>query len=258
MPSLEAFFIFLGCVVVASILQNLTAFAFGLVLLGLVELLGIVPLADATNASMVLALVNSLVFIWRERQPLPWGQVKHVVWASTVGVTAGLWLQVWLSANAAVWLRLLLGVVVILAAANLVLAGRVRTETSPPRTFAIFGALSGVLGGLFAASGPPIVYHMLRQPFDPLYIRRCLVLIFAVNNAFRLVLVTGTGQLSKQSVILCGAALPVAFLVTMLCMRYPIRVSRDRLMRFTGALLCVAGASLMLSGARKVLLSMSV
>ena len=63
------------------------------------------------------------VFIWRERQPLPWGQVKHVLWASTIGVMVGLWLQVWLSPNAAVWLRLLLAVVVILAAANPVLAG---------------------------------------------------------------------------------------------------------------------------------------
>ena len=37
MPSPEALALYLACVVLASVLQNLTAFAFGLVLLGLVE-----------------------------------------------------------------------------------------------------------------------------------------------------------------------------------------------------------------------------
>lgn len=253
MPGIEAVLMFLACVVVASVLQNLTAFAFGLVLLGLVELFGIVPLADATNASMVLAFANSLAFFWGDKEPLPWKQVKHVLWASTLGVAAGLALQVWINANAAHWFRLLLGLAVIVSAANLVLARSVRPQPSPPHSFAFFGALSGVLGGLFATSGPPIVYHMLRQPFDPLQIRRCLILIFAVNNGFRLVLVTATGRFSQLSLLLCCIALPVAFLVTVLCTRYPIRISRTRLLAITSALLCVAGASLVLSGAREAL-----
>ncbi|WBY01074.1 TSUP family transporter [Ramlibacter tataouinensis] len=253
MPGIEAVVMFLACAAVASLLQNLTAFAFGLVLLGGVELFGIVPLADAANASMVLALVNCLAFFWGDKQPLPWHQVRHVLWAGSIGVAAGLALQVWLSANAAQWFRLLLGVTVILSAANLLLARTVRPEPSPPRTFAFFGALSGLLGGLFATSGPPIVYHMLRQPFDPLQIRRCLALIFAVNNGFRLLLVAGTGRFSQLSLLLCCVALPVALLVTVLCRRYPISIPRSRLAWMTSALLCVAGASLVLSAARDAL-----
>lgn len=253
MPGIESVLMFLACVAVASVLQNLTAFAFGLVLLGLVELFGIVSLADAANASMVLALTNSLAFFWGDKQPLPWKQVKHVLWASTVGVAAGLALQVWLSANAAQWFRLLLGLAVLLSAANLVLARTVRTEPSPALSFAFFGALSGVLGGLFATSGPPIVYHMLRQPFDPLQVRRCLILIFAVNNSFRLLLVVGTGRFSQLSLLLCSIALPVAFLVTVLRARYPISISRTRLLTITGALLCIAGASIVLSAVRDAL-----
>jgi uncharacterized membrane protein YfcA len=253
MPSPEALFLYLACVVLASVLQNLTAFAFGLVLLGLVELLGILPLADVSNASMVLSLTNALAFIWRDREPLPWRQVKDVLWASIIGVVAGLGLQVWLSANAAVWLRLLLGLSVIFSAANLMFSGSVRTETSGRRSFAFFGALSGLLGGLFATSGPPIVYHMLRQPWDPAQIRRCLNLVFSVNNGLRLVLVVGSGRFSQQSALLCAIAVPVAFLVTITCMRFPIPIPRSRLLPLTALLLALTGASLTLSSARVLL-----
>lgn len=253
MPSPEALAYFVACVVVASFLQSLTAFAFGLVLLSLVELFRIVPISDAADASMVLALVNSLTFLVQDRKPLLWAEVKHVLWASGVGVAAGLVVQQWLSANAADWLRLLLGVAVLLSAVNLMSMRRVKSAISPPHTFAFYGALSGLMGGLFATSGPPIVYHLLRQPYDPLYARRCLVLIFAMNNTLRLSLVAGTGHFSQQSLLLCAVSLPVAICVSALCVRYPLSISRTSLLRVTGLLLTIAGISLAASAAMQIL-----
>jgi uncharacterized protein len=250
MPSLDALLALLACVVLASIVQHLTAFAFGLVLLGLVAVFDIVPIADATNASMVLALANSVAFLVADDAPWPWAQTRHVLWTSMVGVAVGLGLQIWLSANAAQWLRLLLGVAVVLSALNLILVRPVRTVPSSQPVFAFFGALSGLLGGLFATSGPPIVYHMMRQPFDPLYIRRCLMLVFAANNTFRLLLVSGTGHFSRQSLVLCAIALPVALLVTLSCKNLRLEVSRRSLLWVTGALLCVTGTSIFVSAAR--------
>lgn len=248
MPPIDALLLFVACVALASVIQNLTAFAFGLVLLGLVELMGIVPLADATNASMVLALVNCLAFLWGHREPWPWKDVKHVLWASVAGVGMGLAMQVWLSANASQWLRLLLGLAVMLSAANLLLARRVRASPSPPASFALFGGISGIFGGLFATSGPPIVYHMMRQPFDTLHIRRCLMLIFVVNNASRLLMVAGTGRFSQLSLILCCISLPVAFAVTRICSRYS--VSRQSMIAIAGALLGATGLALVVSATR--------
>lgn len=250
MPSVEGLLLFLVCVAAAAVVQHLTAFAFGLVLLACVELLGIVPLSDATNASMVLALVNSIAFFRGDREPLPWAQVRPIVWASTLGVLIGVGMLVWLSANASQALRFLLGVVVIVSAANLVFGGHVRREPSRPAAFAVFGMLSGVLGGLFSTSGPPVVYHLMRQPFDPRFIRRCLMLVFAVNSGTRLVIVSATGQFSTTSLALCGVALPVAFGVTTWCKRYVPDISRRRLVVLTGTLLCATGVALIASATR--------
>lgn len=250
MPSVEALLLFLVCVALASVVQHLTAFAFGLVLLACVELLGIVPLSDATNACMVLALVNSFAYFRGDREPLPWAHVKPIVWASTPGVVIAVGMQVWLSANAAQALRLLLGVVVIVGVANLVFGGHVRKEPSRPATSAFFGVLSGVLGGLFSTSGPSVVYHLMRQPFDPRHIRRCLMLIFAVNNGTRLMIVSGTGQFPATSLVLCIIALPVAFAVTTWCKGKVPDMSRHRLVMMTSALLCATGLALIMSAAR--------
>jgi uncharacterized membrane protein YfcA len=253
MPAPESLLVFLACVAVATVIQNLTAFAFGLVFLGLVELLEVVPMADAINTSMVLALVNSIAFFWGDREPLPWKQVTPVAMTSVAGVAIGLGVHVWLSANASHWLRLLLGIVVILSAANLLFAGRVRSEPSSSASFALFGGLSGLLGGLFATSGPPIVYHMLRQPFEPRHIRRCLMLIFAINNLSRLLMVAGAGRLSHRSVVLCFVAVPVAFVVTRMTAHHAARISKRRLVALMAALLFVTGATLAVSALRLTL-----
>ncbi len=137
--------------VVASILQNLTVFAFGLVLLGLVELLGIVPLADASNASMVLALVNSLGVHLEGAATATLGASQ----TRSVGqhhrcdggpVASGL-AQPECRCVAAAATRCSRDTRRSKPGAG----RRVRTETSPPRSLAIFGALSGVLGVLTPA-----------------------------------------------------------------------------------------------------------
>ena len=246
---------FVLCVAIASVLQSLTTFAFGLVLLGLVELFRLVPLSDATNASMVLALVNSLAFFWGDRKPPPWREVRPAIIASVVGVASGLALQQWLSAGSSQWMRLMLGVVVVASALNLVFSGKVRAQPSPPASYAAYGWLSGLLGGLFATSGPPMVYHMLRQPLDPVFIRRCLVLVFIVNNASRLVMVAGTGQLSGRSLVLCAVALPVAFIATRVAARWGTRLSRRRVVALTGVLLCATGFTLAATAIRAMRLA---
>lgn len=244
MPSAEALSVFLVCVAIASVVQTLTAFAFGLVLLSLVEILRVIPLPMAVNASMVLALVNSVTFLVQDRKPLLWREVRHTLYASCAGVLAGLLLQFWLSADAAEWLRLLLGAAVLLSAINLLPRGGGRKLRSHPRSFAFYGALSGLMGGLFATSGPPIVYHILRQPFEPLFARRCLVLIFAVNNGLRLVLVAGSGRLSQQSLLLCAIAMPVTIIVSALCIRHPPRISDTSIRVATSVLLAGTGVAL--------------
>ncbi|MBE7941114.1 MULTISPECIES: TSUP family transporter [Ramlibacter] len=241
---------FLACVVAATVVQNLTGFALGLVLLGLVELLHLVPIAEAANASMALSLVNAIAFFRAERSRPPWRMMRPALLASLPGVVLGVALLAWLSLNATLWLRLLLGLAVLGSAVVLGRQGQARAQPSAPPAFAVAGFLAGLLGGLFSTSGPPIVFHLYRQPFDAATIRRALVLVFSVNALTRMVLVTASGHLSTRSIVLGAVAVPVVMVVTHLCVRYPIPVRGRTLNLLAAGLLAITGSTLTLSAAR--------
>ena len=245
---------FIVCVAVASYAQNLSGFAFSLILLGLLAVLRIVPIADAANAATLLGLFNAWSYVRLHRFKPPWKLLRPALVTSQIGVVAGLLLLGWLSHGTGLeWLRGILGLCIVACAVLLVLQTRPLAEPSPPRALAVAGGLSGIMGGLFSASGPPLVYHMYRQPMDPLLIRACLVVIFASNSGVRLLLVLGAGQMSLRSVLLAACAAPVVYVVGRFNYRYPVKMSPRNLRRFVAVLLLVAGGSLLFSAGRALL-----
>lgn len=238
---------FMVCVALATFAQNLTGFAFGLILLGLTASLHVASVADAANAAMVLTLVNAWVYFRGERSTPPWRLMRPTLAASLCGVAVGVALLGWLSGNAVAWLRGLLGLTITACAALLVLHSRMRERLSGTRAFAGIGLLSGVLGGLFASSGPPLVYHMYRQPLDREQIRRALLLVFACNALVRLLLVVPSGQFSAHALLLAACAMPVVYGITQLQVRFPIALQARTLRRTVAALLLASGLGLLWS-----------
>ena len=245
---------FIACVAVASYAQNLTGFAFSLILLGLLAVLRIVPIADASNAATLLTLFNAWSYVRLHKPKPPWRLMRPALVASEVGVLAGVLLLGWLSHGTGLeWLRAILGVSILACAVLLVVQTQAQPAVSPPGSFAVAGGLSGVLGGLFSASGPPLVFHMYRQPMDPLLIRASLLVIFASNSAVRLVLVGASGQFSTLSLVLAACAAPVVYAVGRFNYRYPVKMSPRDLRRLVAALLTVAGGSLLFSAGKALL-----
>lgn len=252
--SVSTHLFFLFCVALATFTQSLTGFAFSLILLGLIGVSELVPIADAANAASVLVLVNAFVY-FRHRKPVPvWSVLKPALATSSVGVLAGVALLSWLSGNAVEWLRALLGAAILACALLLLIQARPLQQRSSTASFLFFGSLSGIMGGLFASSGPPMVYHLYRQPFEQETIRQCLLWIFAANAAMRLVLVCGIGGFSRLSVMLALEAIPTVFLVTRWQARHPLRVDKRVIQRIVSALLVLAGAALIVSAARRLAL----
>lgn len=238
---------FLVSVALATAVQNLTGFAFGLVLLGLVGLLQLVPLVDASNAATVLTLVNAASFFRLHRLHGQWRVIRPAIGPSLFGVAVGVLLLAWLSAGAVGWLRGLLGVAILACALTLLVQAAPREQVSSRLTFAWVGALSGLLGGLFSAAGPPMVFLMYRQPLAIDLVRHCLLLIFAINQVLRLVLVGATGQFSAQSALLGALALPVVHGVGWLQKHYLPAPDPRRLRHGVALLMLLAGLSLLVS-----------
>jgi uncharacterized membrane protein YfcA len=251
--SIATHVLFLLCVGLATYTQSATGFAFGLILLGLVGVFELVPVADAANAANVLVLVNAWVY-FRHRKPQPlWSVLKPTMTTSLIGVLCGVALLGWLTDNAVEWLRLLLGFAILSCALLLLLQARPLARPSSPASFRFYGSLSGLLSGLFSSGGPPIVFHMYRQPLEQETIRECLLLLFAANAVVRLLIVAILGDFSWQAFLLSLEAVPIVFAVTRWHTRQPPRVDLSRIRQVVCGLLMLAGLALIWSSGKRFL-----
>jgi uncharacterized membrane protein YfcA len=235
---------FLLCVAVASCAQSITGFALALILIGLTSLFDIAPLQDMANVSTVLSLASAAIALRGRR-----GSLDRPIWRATVtgslfGVAAGVALLAWLSANVVLVLRLLLGVVVIGCAVVVLVRARPLAQRSSDMSFHATGFVSGLLGGLFAASGPPLVYQLYRQPLALDAVRDTLVATLATGSLVRLAMVVPTGHFSLRALTLSALAVPVAIGVTWWLKRHPPAWRRETVLKVVCALLVFTGLGL--------------
>ncbi|MDM0043915.1 TSUP family transporter [Variovorax dokdonensis] len=237
--------VFLVCVALATWAQALTGFAFGLILLGLVGVLHVVPLADAANACNLLSLVQAWAALrGGARKAVDVQALRDTMMGSVFGVAGGVFLLGWLSGNVVELLRLLLGLTILACAAMLLLRAAPRAVRSSSASFRAMGLVSGVMGGLFSTSGPPLVYHFYRQPMAAISIRHTLVSCFAIASLVRLAIVVPTGQFGLDSLYLSVLAAPLVFGVTAWVRRAPPAWSPRVVQGIVCALLVVAGVAL--------------
>ena len=244
---------FLLCVALATCAQNLTGFAMALILLGLTGLFDLAPLPDMANVATVLSLANAAIVLRGTLKSLDWPMLRATAMGSVFGVAGGVLLLGWLNANVVTVLRLLLGIVVIACAIVVLLQARPLARRSSNASFHAIGALSGLLGGLFAVSGPPLVYHFYRQPMRVDAVRDTLVAALAASSVLRLAMVVPSGQFSALSLMLCLSALPLAVAISWWLQRHPPAWSRPTVLKLVCALLLVTGGGLVVSALKAML-----
>lgn len=227
--------------------QNVTGFALALILLGLVGVTDLVPLPDAANVATVIIIVNALMFFHRRRSARVERAIVPAVAASLVGTIAGMIVLAYLAANAYQVLKIVLGISIVGCALLLWRAAAALKRTSGPGYFTAVGALSGVLGGMFSAPGPPLVYAVYRQPWSIERIQESLIFSFAVGSVLRLVVMVSTGNFSKLSLLLTLESIPVALGVTALTATRRPPVSERTLKLVVCLLLVCSGTGMLYS-----------
>lgn len=235
---------FLLCVAVATGAQMLTGFAFVLVLISLSTVFELASLPDAVNVAMVLAMANAAVALRGKHKALDWAMLRPTILGTFAGVAAGVALLAWLSANALVLLRLLLGLVVVGCAFLVLRQAEPLPRRSRAAAFGGVGVVSGLLAGLFSAGGPPLVWHFYRQPIAVQAVRDALIALLAVSSLMRAALVVPTGQFSATALWLSLLALPVVTVATWWLRRHPPQWRRTTVLKLVWALLVATGAGL--------------
>ena len=246
---------FLACVAVASAAQGLTGFAQALILLGLVGLFDLAPLPDVANVATVLSLASAVVALRGPHKAVDWAALRATAVGTLIGVPSGVALLAWLDANVVMALRLLLGLVVIACAVIVLRRAAPLAQRSSRASFGAICVLSGLLGGLFSASGPPLVWQFYRQPLALEAVRDTLVATLAAGALLRLVMVAGSGRFGSRSLALGAMAVPLSMAITWWMRARPPAWSRATVLKLVCALLIATGLGLVLPAAHALLSS---
>lgn len=233
--------------VIGSYIQNLTGFAFGLIVMSTTGLFSLAPLDTVAFSVSALSLVNGATTLYGG----VWRQVnmKNLLvyfLASTPMIAAGIYLLNYFGTTALHWLQLLLGILIIVSCCMSMMKAKRDARPSAAWVYFIFGGISGLFGGLFSTAGPPISYLMYRQPLSLSVIRATLLSVFFVSSALRVVMMGATGQISASMLWLSLAGFPCVFLTAILAKRYPPNISPALVKHIAQILLLLSGVSLTL------------
>ena len=231
---------------IGSYLQAITGFALGLVVMGAAGALHLAPLP-------FLAVVISLVAFPNTAFALR-GATQHIQWPIVGWTLLGLWPTValgvhWLnllSAENSALLRAVLAGLILVSALLLVLRPQPHKQASPRWLATLMGVFAGLFGGLFSTAGPPVIYHLYRQPWSVAEVRATLLAIFVFSTGFRISYVTLTGGMTAAMLWLGLLSLPIVWLCTSAARRWPPPLSDLNMRRLAFLLLALLGAMLLL------------
>ncbi len=242
--TISEFLLFSGLVLLSSYVQTVTGFGFGLILMGGTALLALAPVAFTAVVVSIVSIPN-IALALRGRLSLVRGRPLLLCSLGLLpGIPLGLVLLASLEADRADLLRRSLGLFILGAGFVLSLKPGTRRKAAAAWKDFAAGFLGGLLGGLFSTSGPPLVYHLYREPLSVDRVRATLLAIFGLSTILRIGAVSLRGELLASMLLTSLLAIPAVSLGTYLGRRFPPALSDPAMRRGAFLLLALLGASL--------------
>lgn len=244
-PISLAFFLMIAAL--ASYVQTVTGFAFGLIMVGAVTGLDLAPIEFTAVVVSFSALTSALIALHGARQDVCWSLAGAILTGLLPAMLAGVLLLGYLSENSAAQLKLILGLSILAGGIFLILKPAPYRRPSRTWSYLSAGIVGGFFGGLFSVSGPPIVYHLYRQPIALLQIKTTLLVIFGSASLGRVVFVGIQGRLDEDILITSLLAIPLVIGASLLGRRFPPPLTDSAMRRGAFVLLSTMGLALVLT-----------
>src|SRR5690606_34403265 len=228
-PALSALIPFALVVLFAVYFHTVTGFGLAMIIMGLAS--GMVSVATLASVISIVTLMNSGVALRGNLHHVPWKATAPMAIAVLPASVLGVVLLDYLSSEAADVIQILLGLVIAYGGLSLAWRPRPLTEVSGMGSFAWFGFLGGLIGGMFSIPGPPMIFQLYRQPLTLAQIRTALIFLNAVIAGARTLFVAAQGQLHMQELVLSAICLPLVALATLAGKHYPPPFSPEAMRR---------------------------
>ncbi len=242
----SAVIIFLLLLMFGSYVQTVTGFALGLFVMGVATMMDLAAITASAAIVTISSLVNTLIALKREHHHVDWQQAAWLSLGLVPAMLLGLWLLDFFSASEVVLLRSLLGMFIVAGAVMLFLKPHPRRQSASTAVSFSMGAVAGVFGGLFSTAGPPVVYHLYREPLPINSIRMTMMAVFAIATAFRLLVIVPAGHVTESVLWVCALGTPLVLVSTWIGQRYRPPMSDTGMRRLAFFLLLLLGLVLVI------------
>lgn len=241
-------------IVIGTYFQTVTGFGLAMIVIGINSAVGLTSVPFIASVVSLVSLVNSGVALPRHLHHIDWRLANTTLLGVIPASVLGVVLLNFLNAQATSILEFLLGCVIGYSGISFALRPRQHTEISSLRSFFSVGFISGLCGGLFGIPGPPIIFHLYRQPISLAVTRNMLLLIFACTAFSRSLYEFITTGFPKGTLTTTLLAIPCVALVTILTQRFPPPLSVETVRRITFGTLILIGISLIVRSLSALLL----
>lgn len=242
---INAFYI-LALIAFGSMVQTLTGFAMGLIIMGGVTIFSLVNIESAAAMVSLISLVNASVALRKSYKFVDRTYVKWLALGMLPMIVVGVSILDYLSSESSLVLQKLLGFVIVFTGVLMMLKPTPFSRPSGKITRVLVGAGGGLMGGMYGAGGAPIAYLMYRQPLDLNIVRATLLGGFALSTVFRTIAISVAGQVTEEVLHLVVFAIPLVILVTLTTSRFAHHVPDALIRKFVFVLLVVLGLFLMM------------
>lgn len=230
---------------VASYLQTVTGFAFALIFMSAVAISNLIGIEEGAAVVSILILVNAGILLAKEWRYVVGSPFLQIVPISLVATVVGTMLLPVFLAKSVIWLKFVLGVVIVVSSLQLLWLRKDTGGHRPGWAFPLSGLAGGLMGGLFAIPGPPIVYALHRYMPSHREIRATLVAIFAAITGVRLGFASFLTAPTGSILVMAAILMPVTVVSTTIAHRWPPPLSADMLKFITVCLLVLTGIVLL-------------
>lgn len=224
-----------------SLVQGAIGFALGMIAVPLLVEAGF-SLAQAVALTTLSIGIQVIFGAWQLRKHIPWGDVKLAAIVRYLTVPIGILLLLTIEQFDTEQVKRTVGFGVLLGALIRAFASSRAIRDLPNYISVAVFSLSGILQGLVAMGGPPLVLWMTTRDMRARQARAFTMTLFLLNAPVQVLLLVFLSRTMSLDVVLFALALaPLIFLGTSIGLRLGNRFSKPVLNRLAlGVLLLIA------------------
>lgn len=238
--------VFLLSAFVAVVLLGLAKGGFSGIGMAATPLLALtMPPLQALAIMLPILLMQDVISVWWYRHDWDGWNVKVMLPGAVIGVALAWGLASVVPDNA---VRLLIGVIGVVFVLN-VWFGKMPPPRRPSAASGVFwGAGAGFTSAIASAGMPPFSVHILPQRMDKMRLVGTVTMFFAAVNLLRVPAYVALGQLTRESLLVSLALMPLAIATNFLGFWLVRRIPTGPFYRITYGLMFLISTALLAQG----------